>query len=343
MRTLWVLVVLGWLALPGVASDTYVVRDAKAQAVIVSQEPRQFAALELQRYVEAITGVRLDIVAPDALRGGALNIAVGGSQFRNLAPFDGLKKDGFVLWRTRSGAHELLIAGGNDDAATLYAVYDLLERLGVTFLITKDVLPEPARELRVADLQLKVETPFPRRGLFISNIYPNRGIWHLSEVKAFLDQMAKMKMNYLQFFWFEHEPWIDFVYRGEHKLLGDATTKETGYHDAGAITMDRNLPRTWPWGASIFADASAWRRPNSSMWKRPSRRSPWHGISCAKSSATRARVTSVFGCASIRPRCKATMREWRAAPRISNCPFIRFWARTCARPIPHCTRSTRSA
>jgi hypothetical protein len=243
MRTLLAFVALGWLAPRGVASETYVVRDAKAQAVIVSHEPRQLAALELQRYVEAISGVRLDIVAPVALRGGALNIVVGGSQYRKLAPIDGLKKDGFVLWRTRSGAHELLIAGGNGDAATLYAVYDLIERLGVTFLITKDVLPEPARELRVADLQLKVETPFPRRGLLISNIYPNRGIWHLSEVKAFLDQMAKMKMNYLQFYWFEHEPWIDFVYRGEHKLLGDATTKETGYltwryHYGSQLTKD---------------------------------------------------------------------------------------------------------
>jgi len=38
-----------------------------------------------------------------------------------------------------------------------------------------------------------------------------------------------LKMNYLQFFWFEHEPWIDFGFRGEGKLVGDATGKETGY------------------------------------------------------------------------------------------------------------------
>jgi hypothetical protein len=243
MRTLWVLVTAGLLALPVAASETFLVRDAHAQAVIVSSAPRAFAATELQRYVEAIAGVRLDIVAADELRGGALNIVVGGTAFRQLAPFDALKKDGFVLWRTRSGAHELLIAGGNDDASTLYAVYDLIERLGVTFLVTKDMLPEKTRDLRMPDLQLKVETPFPRRGLLISNIYPSRGIWHLSEVKAFLDQMAKLKMNYLQFYWFEHEPWIDFVYRGEHKLLGDATTKETGYmtwryHYGSQLTKD---------------------------------------------------------------------------------------------------------
>lgn len=251
---------LAALALPGLAGEAFVVRGAKAQAVIVAQTPRQFAALELRRYVEIITGVRLEIVAPDALRAGMLNIAVGGETFRKLAPIDGLKKDSFVLWRTKSGANELLIAAGNDDAATLYAVYDLIERFGVTFLVTKDILPERSSELRAPDVQLKIESPFPRRGLFISNIYPSRGIWHLSEVKAFLDQMAKMKMNYLQFFWFEHEPWIDFTYRGEHKLLGDATTKETGYmtwryHYGSQLTKDVAVGRQHFHGRARMAPA----------------------------------------------------------------------------------------
>ena len=32
--------------------------------------------------------------------------------------------------------------GGNDEAATLYAAYDFLERLGAVFLLSKDVPPE---------------------------------------------------------------------------------------------------------------------------------------------------------------------------------------------------------
>ncbi|MCX6623305.1 MAG: hypothetical protein NTY38_20015, partial [Acidobacteria bacterium] len=100
---------------------------------------------------------------------------------------------------------------------------------GVTFLAHTDILPEKTANLRLPELQVRSETPFPRRGFLISNIYPSRGIWSLAEVKRFLDQMAKMKMNYLQFFWFEHEPWINFGFRGENKLLGDATGPETGY------------------------------------------------------------------------------------------------------------------
>jgi hypothetical protein len=243
-----ILMVFAALVLPCMAGGAFIARDGKAEAVIVSAEPDQFAATELRRYVESIAGVRLEIVAPDALRSGMLNIVVGGPLARKLAPLDGLKQDGFVLWRAKTGAYDVLVAAGNDDAATLYAVYDLIERFGATFLITRDILPEPVRDLRAPDVQLKVETPFPRRGLLISNIYPNRGIWHLSEVKAFLDQMAKMKMNYLQFFWFEHEPWIDFAYRGEHKLLGDATAKETGYmswryHYGSQLTKDIEVGR----------------------------------------------------------------------------------------------------
>ncbi|MBI3666685.1 MAG: hypothetical protein HY236_10765, partial [Acidobacteria bacterium] len=107
--------------------------------------------------------------------------------------------------------------------------YDFLERLGITLLLAKDILPEKTADLGLPLLKERRDTPFTRRGLLISNIYPNRGIMHLSEVKAMLDQMAKLKMNYLQFFWFEHEPWINFGFRGENKLLGDATGKETGY------------------------------------------------------------------------------------------------------------------
>ena len=79
----------------------------------------------------------------------------------------------------------------------MYAAYELLEQLGVTFMFNKDILPEKTKDLRLPALSARVETPFPRRGLAISSIYPNRSIWHLSQVKAFLDQMAKLKMNFL--------------------------------------------------------------------------------------------------------------------------------------------------
>ena len=225
-------------------AQEFLVEGGKAQAAIVLGDNAapfyRFVGEELQRYVEAITGTQLEIVTASqaASRPESLLVLIGGPKANTLvekaatrqqAKFADLKVDSFLLWRVPVGKKQGLIVGGNDEAATMYAAYDLLERLGVTFLLAKDILPENTADLKLPAENVRAETPFPRRGLLISNIYPNRGIMNLSEVKSMLDQMAKLKMNYLQFFWFEHEPWIDFGFRGENKLLGDATGKETGY------------------------------------------------------------------------------------------------------------------
>jgi hypothetical protein len=222
----------------------FLVEAGKAKAVIVlgdNADPfYRFVAREVQRYVEAITGASLEIVAASQVssRPESLLVLIGGPKANALveksvnkqqAKFSDLKADGFLLWKVPVGKKQGLIVAGNDEAATMYAAYDLVERLGVTFLLAKDILPEKTADLKLPAENVRAETPFPRRGFFISNIYESRGIMNLSEVKFMLDQMAKLKMNYLQFFWFEHEPWINFGFRGENKLVGDATGKESGY------------------------------------------------------------------------------------------------------------------
>jgi hypothetical protein len=187
----------------------------------------RFLAGELNRYVSTITGASLEITT--APRERKLAILIGGPEVnplvreaasKKLVDFSSLRKEGFLLWRTKMGADKVLIVGGNDEASTMYAVYELVERLGVTFLLSKDILPEPTPDLILPALDVRGETPFPRRGLLIASNYPTRSIWSLSETKAFLDQMAKLKFNYLQFFWFAHEPWLNYDFRGEYKLLG---------------------------------------------------------------------------------------------------------------------------
>jgi hypothetical protein len=43
------------------------------------------------------------------------------------------------------------------------------------------------------------------------------------------DQMAKMKYNHLEYWWFGHQPDVQYSYRGEPKLIGDISTKASGY------------------------------------------------------------------------------------------------------------------
>ena len=55
--------------------------------------------------------------------------------------FAGLKQDGFVIQTVDLGGQPAIVAGGNDEASTMYAAYELLERLGVAFQLTGDIIP----------------------------------------------------------------------------------------------------------------------------------------------------------------------------------------------------------
>jgi hypothetical protein len=235
-------------------------REGRAVAQVVVNEDAgpvyRYAASELSRYLQLLSGGDYPVVSPAQAGRGPL-LLVGGPEAnrltrelaaRKLVDFSGLAKDGFLLWTVSQGPQASVILGGNDDAATLYAVYDFLERLGVTFLLTKDVLPARKPTLTVPPIQVRRQTPYPKRGLFQNHCYLSRSMMNLPEVKTMIDQMAKLKLNHLEIYWFEHEPWIDFGYRGEGKLLGDATTKETGF-----------MAWKYHWGSHLVEDVPVGR------------------------------------------------------------------------------------
>lgn len=243
-ETLVVTIVVGLLlAYNTRAQGASLVSQGQPKAVIVSGtgQLNQFAASEVQRYIEAFTGAKLEIVTPEEARRRPSSVAwvlVGGPQAnelvraaasRKLADFDKLKTDGFLLRTVQLEGRPALVVGGNDDASTMYAVYDLMERYGATFLLTGDILPEKKADLELRNLNVRSEPAFSRRGFLVSFIYPNRSVMSLPEEKQFIDQMAKMKMNYLVIFQFPYEPWVKYDYHGEVKWMGDIATKESGY------------------------------------------------------------------------------------------------------------------
>ncbi len=224
-------------------SSIYLVEEGMARGpIIVGNGATDFdhwLSAELQRYLEILSGAKLSVISEreisDRYKAGILlgGPAING-KVRELAQradidFQSLPKDGFVLERVADQGTEFLIVGGNDEASTMYAAYDLLERYGFLFQISGDIPPEPSPDVELLDLSVRAETPFSRRGFLIGNIYPNRSIWSFEECASFLDQMAKSKMNYLQFFCAPDGPWLMYSFRGEQKLIGDATPMESGY------------------------------------------------------------------------------------------------------------------
>ena len=214
-----------------------------AQAVIVTGESEfdHFVARELQRFLERLSGARLEVVsasrtaawkqAPNLLVVGepGSNAVIREAVNRKQLTFDGLAEDGYLLRRIAVEGKPALVLGGSGEAATLYAAYDLLERLGCVFLLTKDIVPPQRQILPLPELDERVSPAYRRRGVHVEYCYPNQTTWSLDYWKQFLDRMARMRMNYLQVFWFPYSPLLSYDYHGERNFLGDVSTKESGY------------------------------------------------------------------------------------------------------------------
>lgn len=227
-------------------SSVPIVMDGRPQASIVlgeaSGELGKFAASELQRYLRTLSGAELNINTEggDSLRPGgeglilvggpASNHSIGKMAEAKWVNFNGLKPEGFVIKTGRWKNRQVVVVGGNDDAGALYGVYELIEQLGVTFQLSGDIIPAARPDLAIPALDLREEPAFARRGFLLqSGGFINLSVFSYPDYVKLLDQMAKMKCNYLQFWWFSYEPWLKYSYKGESMWMGDVSTKDSGY------------------------------------------------------------------------------------------------------------------
>ena len=145
--------------------------------IVVGREAGAFhrwVAGELQRYLKQLCGAELPVVASDKSRPQRPLIVVGGPQANPLAAvaqkqqlvnFAGLKPDGFLLKRVQLKGVPALLVGGNDEAATMYAAYELLERLGIVFQLTNDIIPQQKPDLALPALDVRMEPVLKHRGM----------------------------------------------------------------------------------------------------------------------------------------------------------------------------------
>jgi Glycosyl hydrolase family 67 N-terminus len=214
--------------------------QSASPAIVLGRNSTPFSrwtAGELQRYLRLLTGTEFAISSVEEAPTTGDQIWFGGpntnewvamAQQKGLVSFTGLKKDGFLLQRVKwNDGRSVLVVGGQDEAANMYAAYELLERMGVVFQLTGDIIPEQKAFLKLPDLNLRMEPALKYRGLHMRHfVMPWMG---MQDFRKFLDQLAKMKCNYLEFYWYVGAPWIEYSYRGENKLIGDLYPKETGY------------------------------------------------------------------------------------------------------------------
>lgn len=227
------------------SAQTYVVEDGSAKSVIVLHDGARglyrYSAEELQKYVGQLTGVRPEIISPQDIAQQPQDaglLLVGGPEANELVKkatqagmidFSSLRPEGFLLKTLSVEGRQALVIGGNDEAGTLYAAYDWLEQQGVVFQITDDIIPNHRTSLLLSPLDVRSEPTIQQRGYVIVSVYEMRSIWSYPDIVKFIDQMAKLKLNYLVWHMFSPEPYLEYSYRGEKKRLGDTRDWQGGY------------------------------------------------------------------------------------------------------------------
>ncbi|MFJ3698130.1 DUF4838 domain-containing protein [Streptomyces sp. NPDC090052] len=198
---------------PDTAASLPVVSGGRARATVLwwGEGSARFAATELRDYIRRITGVRLPVRAatppaagslPDAVTGlVALRAGTGPSTAipaarlteagRELA---GAPEDSFTLL----GDHRDALLTGAGDRAALYAVYALLERLGVRFFAPAFPAYEGHSEHipTAGTLALPAVRLTDRPGWELRRQYAEEGYSHTAEsLPPLLDWMAKNRLN----------------------------------------------------------------------------------------------------------------------------------------------------
>ena len=214
-----------------------------------ANDVHRFVAEEIQRYVELLSGGRLPIVTePEAApRGGSIlvggpgaNEAVRGLVERGAVDAGRLTADGAYLLRSVDlDGRGCVVVAGRDGTGTMYAAYELLERLGVVFQLTGDIIPERKATLELPELDVAAAPARKFRGVHVWHAYTwNMG---MQDYRRLIDQLAKMKMNVLEFYWGMGAPWVEVFHDGVRGEL--TTTPESGYLAVGRDSRS--------WGRSV--------------------------------------------------------------------------------------------
>jgi len=211
------------LLLAGIAHAEPV--DFAGARIVVAEDASDlevFAARELSRYFRLLCG-RESPVDRDA--------ATSPAVFAGVSP-EALPPDAdeqAYLLRVASTNPPRLRILAKTPIGVQYGVYSLLEKLGVGFYLGGDALPERRESLLLPeDLDETGSPVFGTRGsLPWYNFLNSPTTWDLEDYQFFFDQMAKMKMNFVGFHSYDHEPFCAYPEDGQWRMGAPAATSLT--------------------------------------------------------------------------------------------------------------------
>ncbi|OHB79210.1 MAG: hypothetical protein A2W31_00180 [Planctomycetes bacterium RBG_16_64_10] len=186
-----------------------------------SNELERYAADELARYVARLFHV--EVTRGGELPGSADVWLLVGSPATNPAVVQTLgngnwpqvSDQGIVLQQAKLEGKPALVIGGGSPAATLWAVYELVERWGVRYLLSGDVYPEKKREFYFPATDQVMEPVFRARWFkTMGDFAMGMEGWGMADYRPFLDQLAKLKFNRIRVGSSPSQPFLELRIKG---------------------------------------------------------------------------------------------------------------------------------
>ena len=132
-----------------------------------------------------------------------------------------ISAQGIVLKPGSLHGKRVLVIGGGSPVATMWAVYELVERWGVRYLVDRDVFPPKRAWPALSKIDTVMEPNLPIRCWRLVNDLPLGPVsWSLAENQRFLQQIAKMKYNRIHTFLWPQQPFVHYTFRGMPKPPG---------------------------------------------------------------------------------------------------------------------------
>ncbi len=196
--------------------------DSRSVAICVDPEAgalESFAAGELQSYLTKLFGVRARITSASSEKADArFMVGLKGRPHveRASGGVPSLSDQGQMLRRVPG---DTMVLAGGSPAAVCWAVYELVERYGVRYLVHGDVYPENAGPFHLAEVDGVLEPIQQTRMMCLTRDNPiGSQFWSLEDHKALMNQLFKLKFNAAQLAYAASCPLISYEVEGIRRV-----------------------------------------------------------------------------------------------------------------------------
>ena len=180
-----------------------------------ADELQELAASELRRYLKRLFNVNAKITVGSGAASKArfvLGLAADPLVLKASGGLPRLSAQGHVVRRTSENT--VVLAGGSG-AAVAWAVYELVERYGVRYLLHEDVFPDAPGPFNLPDVDATFEPVQKLRSWRQFNDLPTGpAMWSLEQQRSFIKQVFKLKFNGVYFCLWPHQPFVDYEASG---------------------------------------------------------------------------------------------------------------------------------